>query len=222
MQKMKVQLINTEIENFLVFIKNQADPGFFFKWDCVQTFETNWDLTAEDLVGMYDRSFQNARSNRLWSGRKYSPKESMLAFLKFDADFCKSMFYDLFDESKDVNLRISRFIHHCNDLYDRLPAGRDKILDHYHTHKMVSLYLAFAFPQDHCLFDPDLFAGAGEKIGLKNPPQSYEYDRFIKLTKTVRLLLSKYQELINSYPLETDNSMIMVHDFYEWLGSSRT
>ncbi len=216
---MKVDLLNKAGERFAEYLESLQDEVFFFKWECQRTFRKEWNLGADDFGSMYDRSLRSSVSTRLWEGSKYSGKSAMTIMAHENPEFCRSMFRDLFNVEKDINQRASRFAYHCDELRSQLNQ-RIKILDHHHDIKLISLYLAFHLPADHCYFEPNRFAVACHQLGLKNPPAAYEFDRFLKLAKTVSLLLRRSRRLIEAYPFDTTDNLLLVHDFYEWLSKT--
>jgi hypothetical protein len=149
---------------------------------------------------MYDRSLENSRSRRLWKRESYEPKEMMLRFCELDREFVRHIFQDLFNENKDLDGRIGRFVFHCDEL---LAAWREvhpasKLNAHFHddNYQIVSLYLAFRYPAQYLLFDFDSFRRLMELLGSRDVPTVNELGRYFKVMRTIFTFLKKNEEIL--------------------------
>jgi len=113
---MNLQKIKNYIAEYKLHLQNSRELENAFKWESLKSFQDNWDIDAADFGKMYDASFQNQTSRRLWKGDNFFPKEMMLKFIELSPDFVRNMFRDLFDEKKEVENRITRFQFCCDRL----------------------------------------------------------------------------------------------------------
>ena len=195
---MKVNLINQYKDRFKEHLKSDKLRDERFKYENLSNYRQHWDLDELNVLSMYSRSYTSKTSNRLWGGSQNSGKEVMEQFIDMDKEFVRSMFRDLFDEKKAVNLRIDRFTFHCDELLGVLQRQHKKVDRHFHsTPELPFLYLCFEAPLTYPLYDFDLFSKALELFEVKSPLQSYEVERYHKLSKAIFTILSKDQRTPN-------------------------
>ena len=217
---MKVDKINAYKEVFRNHLQITQSYNELYKYECLQNFEAHWDLSALDLKTMYDNSLQSKLSGRLWGGSQNSAKEVMLLFLDMDKEFVRSMFRDLYNEDKDLGMRINRFVFHCDQMLEQLQAKQPKWTTHFHGEAEVALYLAFANPQRYPLFNYAPFAIMMQRLEVKSVPESYELERYFKLCKGLYTLLKRDEELVELHRkvradagFYEEDTAIMIHDY---------
>lgn len=191
-------------------------------WDAQQHFAQIWDIERLDFDAMYAESLHSDISNRLWTGVDYHPKESMVTFLKYEKEFIRSMFRDLFNEGKDLHLRISRFIFHCDELGKQIKKKEPKLLHHYHDEKMVMAYLALHDPQRYIFLDIPSFRSAMEAMQARNIPEYISIESYTKLMRIIQKFVSADPSLANGYRtlfhdprLYVGASMLLALDFVQ-------
>jgi len=217
---MIVAKINAYKEVLKEHLRITQDYNELYKYEALKNFQEQWDLSALDLKKVYDQSFQSPTSGRLWGGSTNSAKEYMLKFIDKDKEFVRSMFRDLYNEEKDVGMRVNRFLLHCDELLRQLQIKELKLNNHLHGPEEASLYLAFKYPDRYCLFNYGPFNIMMNRLEAKNVPQEFEVDRYFKLCKGLFTILSKDEEVMELYKkhLVGENyhqelSMLMVHDY---------
>jgi hypothetical protein len=223
---MQVKLLNQAFDQYKQFLRSpQADRNLYI-WESQRIFQENWGLEAGDLAKMYDQSLQNSRTRRLWRRESYEPKDTMLRFIGLSGDYFLQMFTDLFDESKSIEGRVDRFVFYCDQLLqdyrNRYPHRIDT--NHYHDdgYQMISLYLAFRFPDAYTLYRYDSFRLFLEKMGVANLPLANDFPRFVKVSRTVYKLMQKDEELMDLHRSRLQegvhymgDSLLGVYDFME-------
>lgn len=217
---MKVDKINAYKEVFKNHLTITQNYNELYKYECLQNFQTHWDLGALDLKTVYDKSYSSNISGRLWGGSTNSPKSIMLKFMDMDKEFVRSMFRDLYNEDKDLGMRINRFKFHCDQLLEKLQETEQQWNDHFHTDEEVALYLAFQYPKTYNLYNYGPFSIMMQRLELKNIPEDYQSERYFKLCKGLYTMLSKDEELLELHRAKRadevyygDNTMLMVHDY---------
>lgn len=217
---MKVDKINAYKDVFKEHLKVTQTYNELYKYECLKNFQDHWDLGALDLKTMYDKSLTSNISARLWGGSQNSAKSVMLQFLEINKEFVRTMFRDLYNEDKDLGLRISRFKFHCSQMLEEVQQGGSKLNHHFHNDEEVSVYLAFNAPEKYNLFNYGPFNVMMNRLEAKNIPQEFEIERYFKLCKGLYTMLSKDEELLAIHQEKRsediyfgDNTMLLVHDY---------
>lgn len=217
---MKVDKINAYKEVFKEHLRITQQYKELYKYECLNNFCQNWNLSDLDLKTTYDQSLQSSISGRLWGGSTNSAKEVMLQFIEMDKEFVRSMFRDLYNEGKDLSMRINRFQFHCDQLLEKLKESRPKLIDHLHGEEEVALYLSFNDPIVYPLFSYGPFAIMMQRLEVKSIPEKYELDRYFKLCKGIFSLLKRDEELMDLHRAHREESMYyqdytinIVHDY---------
>lgn len=207
---------------FPIFLMQRGEVPNLHLWEAQQNFQKVWDIERLDFDVMYDESLQNSISNRIWTGVDYHPKESMLVFLKYEKEFIRSMFRDLYNEGKDLHLRISRFIHHCDELVRQIKKKEPKLLHHYHDEKIVIAYLAMQDPARYTFLDVESFRDAMVHMRARNIPEHITIESYTKLMCIVQKFLSTDPSLANGYrtlfpdsKLYVSGSLLLASDFID-------
>lgn len=218
---MKVDKINAYKDVFKKHLEVTQSYNELYKYECLNHFQNNWDLAELDLKSIYDKSYSSNISGRLWGGSTNSAKQIMLKFLDLDREFVRSMFRDLYNEDKDLSMRMNRFVFHCDQLLEQLQTGGKKINNHFHGGSEVALYLAFNSPEDYNIFNYGPFSIMMTRLEAKNIPEEYQTDRYFKLCKGIYTILKKDEELMelhrskrNDDQYFKENTMLIVHDFF--------
>ena len=109
----KIQAAITDYNNWLL---HELHHPLVYKWESVQVFQLNWNPEDADPAAMFERSFQNSQTRRLWQTENWYPLRMMISFWRIEPGMVRAMFDDLFDESRDVEARIGRFLFGCDTL----------------------------------------------------------------------------------------------------------
>ncbi len=217
---MKVDKINAYKEVFRKHLEITQNYHELYKYECLQNYMEHWDLSELDLKAVYDRSYSSTISGRLWGGSTNSAKALMMKFLEMDKEFVRSMFRDLYNEDRDISMRINRFKFHCDQLLTQLQETEQQWNDHFHTDREVALYLCFQFPDRYNLFNYGPFSIMMQRLELKKLPEAYESDRYFKLCKGLYTMLSKDEALMELHRDRRkeamyygEDTMMIVHDY---------
>jgi len=221
---MKLALINKYAERFKTDLSNGLLDDRLFQYRILDNFQKNWNIESKDLAGMYKKCLQSDTSARLWGGSKNSAKEEMLKMIHVDQDFVRIMFRDLFDESKELLLRLARFMMYCKDMDSKVVKEFGKRIDHYHDLKVLSFYLSFSQPQKYCYYDFRKFLKFSKVIEIQKLPEEFEILRFFKITNSVFGILTKDEELIairkewlDGITNPTTSGLLLCYDFYTYV-----
>ncbi|MEZ4990929.1 MAG: hypothetical protein R2824_10975 [Saprospiraceae bacterium] len=63
---MQVQKIQESFALYRRFLQSEEAHKRLYLWEIQQHFQNNWDLEAENLAEMYDRSLQSDHTRRHW------------------------------------------------------------------------------------------------------------------------------------------------------------
>lgn len=194
------------------------------KHELVIRFNKHWSLDRIDLATMYGDCFQSDTSGALWGGSKFSARESMIYLLEHDPHFGRSIFRDLFNEERDIALRLVRCREHIAGFFKDLNRSEAGWMDPRHDDRQITLYLALAFPQHYTLFDYEHFLHSMLQLGMNKAPEPHEVVRFFKLSQTLFKMASQEVSLLQTYAEQIEGfvpSTMMVNDFYEYLQASK-
>jgi hypothetical protein len=223
---MQVKLLNQAFDQYKQFLQSpQADRNLYI-WESQQIFQDNWNLEVGDLAKMYDQSLQNSQTRRLWRRESYEPKDTMLQFIGLSEDYFLQMFTDLFDEDKSIDGRVDRFVFYCDQLLEEYRSRYPHRIDNNHYHdndyQMISLYLAFRFPDAYTLYNGNYFRSFLDKMGVVNLPLANDFPRFVKVSRTVHKLMQKDAELMDLHRRRLQEgvhymgeSLLVVYDLME-------
>lgn len=177
-------------------IIEHRDAAHLLPWECQKNFQDNWDIEELDFAAMYDRSIHSNVSVRLWKRDGYFPKEVMMDFIALDKEFTRSMFRDLFNEAKDAEGRVRRFVYHCDIFLEELKKKHKLASAHFHDDLyMPTLYLGLKYPEDYTTYSYGLFRGFMEKLGAKNLPIVDDVERYFKVMKVIQKLMLENEGL---------------------------
>lgn len=165
-----------------------------YKWESLQHFQTHWDLEAADPAAMYENSFYNSETRRLWQTETWQPKRMMAEFWRFDPMTVRLMFEDLYNETREAEGRIARFLFGCDALLSDYKKARPLSVDNNHYHgdfRMISLYLAFRYPEKYALYTFPDFQKAMMRLGSLDVPQANDPARYFRVLRTLMTFLEK-------------------------------
>lgn len=200
---MQLKKIQEALDQFKTHLGSEAKEEHLYIYESQKIFQENWNLESSDPASMYNRSLNNSQTRRLWNREHYEPKRMMLEFWRMQPDFVKQMFQDLFDENKKVDGRVGRFVFYCDELLteflEKHPRSRESKHFHQDGYQIVSLYLAFRYPDQYCLYHFDRFKRLLIALGTPDIPATHDFDRFCKVAKTLWGFIQKDEELMAAH-----------------------
>lgn len=118
-----------------------------FKWRGIKTFQDNWDLDTQNLSDMIKRSLYGV-SHMMVSQARF-PEGMIEDFAEREPDTVRTMFKDLFDESKDIVERFHSFKQKSADLLERVGNGAK---NHFQDERTIALYLWLRYPDKYYVY----------------------------------------------------------------------
>ena len=224
---MQVSKIQEAFRAYRNFLTGPTAEDRLYLWEIQRHFQENWDLEAEDLAEMYDRSLQSNHTRRHWRRENYEPKQMMLGFMSLEDNYLQQVFKDLFNERNEISGRVDRFVFHCDQLLQEYKRKHPRSIDNNHYHddgyQMISFYLAMRFPAEYCLYEGPAFVKLLELLGTRNLPQFDDFERFCKISRTLFKLMQKEEGLLELHQNRLDperhygeDSLLVVYDFYKF------
>lgn len=226
---MKVQLIEQNLQEYATYLQSMDSFDQGYLWQVMDGFIENWDIEELDFRQMFDKCFQSDQSLRLWKRENYFPKEMMLQLIDVERETMRSIFKDLLNEDKDLNLRVNRFIHHIDQMLQIVQRNDMKASTHFHGDlRFVFAYLAFCYPEKYPLYDGFNFSQFLIKVEARNVPKSHDPNIFKNLMKATRTLLLKDESVLTeidkinkSYGLNSEHMNLWVTDFYNFVATGQ-
>ncbi len=221
---MVVTKIQEQITAYKKWLSNQREHPNVWWLESVQHFQTNWQPDTPDLAAMFETCFQNAYSRRLWQADNWRPKEIMRLFFGYQPLTVKAMFDDLFNGTKDVEMRISRFLFGLDSLLSDYKSDHPTTVENNHYHddyRMIALYLAFRYPDQYAApYDFEVFSTALQRLGARELPLVNDLPRFFKVHRTLMTFLDKdpqvaqaFQKHLHPRKHYTGKSLMLAADF---------
>lgn len=191
---MVLSKIQSAISDYKKWLQGLRHHPFVYEWESVQQFQTHWNPDDADPADMFDRSLQNSETRRLWQTENWYPKRQMLEFWRFDARTVRAMFDDLFNETRDVEARVGRFLFGCDTLLRDYKRAHPTSVENNHYHddyRMIALYLAFRYPEQYAPYDFQVFQRAMTVFQARDIPQQNDLGRYFKVQRTLMTFLEK-------------------------------
>lgn len=225
---MQLKLLRQQFEAYHRFLQSPKADQRLYVWESQRIFQENWNLDAPDLEAMYHRSLENSTTRRLWKRENYEPKRLMRAFIRMEPDFVRSMFRELFDETKSIGLRAGRFVFYCDELLQSYKKANPRSIENNHYHgdyHMIFLYLAFRYPDRYSMYHFEYFVRTLEVLGVAELPKTHDLERFVKVSRTLYRLMEKEEHLLSAHRQRLraehyqEESYLLVYDFFAFCGS---
>jgi len=223
---MKLNAINHFKDAFADHLMQHFQKGSVyeegFKWDVIHQWKSNFSLEELEVHPRFDQSLQNEYSGRLWAGEKFSIKSEMISLMKQNPLLMREAFKDLFNETKDIDMRFSRFLFHCDQTLQELYDKDDRYNDHKQSNYSISLYLSLQFPDQYGLYEYEKFYKFMELVENRNIPSEQEKDRHFKSMRALYQVIAKDQEFMNGLNFMikdrsfTDKSLFLINDFIDF------
>lgn len=98
-----------------------------YKWEALKWFQDNWNINVTDFADMLNRSF--SQTYNLLASMNNFPAKMITGFAETAPEDVRSMYIDLFDESKDIYERINTFKLQSDLLLENMERERDSIIN---------------------------------------------------------------------------------------------
>jgi len=200
---MQVPKIKAYLALFPEWLATEEALAHLPLWETQQNWQTHFNVEARDLAEAYDLALDSKTNRRHYRRGGYDPKRAMLALMRWEPDFVRDAFRDLFSEDRQLEGRIQRFVFYVNELFNRFRDARPKDRTPSHNHdddyNMVSLYLMGQYPELYAPYSTALLMLICVKLGAKEVPPAADFPRFSKLLRTLRKFLTDDKAVMAAY-----------------------
>ncbi len=218
---MQLKKIQDFLEKYKKYLQTDRAYELLHWWEAQKNWQENWDLETENLAETFDKSLQNSETKRLWKREAYHPKQVMLDLIALQPDFAMQMFKDLFRESKEPLGRVDRFMFYSDQMLADFKKQNPNSIEnnHYQDYGIISLYLAFEYPNLYGFYDYKKFHNCLQQLGAANITENEDIARFFKTSRTLFNFMKKDPEIFALHQVRLDGtkhymgeSMLMVSE----------
>lgn len=225
---MQVPKIKAYLAKFPEWIATEEAQALLPLWETQQNWQTHFNVEARDLAAVYDAALDSKTNRRHYRRGGYDPKTAMLKLMRWEPDFVRDAFRDLFSEDRQLEGRIQRFVFYVNELFNRYldQHPKEHLPTHHHDddYNMVSLYLTGQYPATYAPYSTSLLMLVCSRLGAKEIPPAADFPRFTKLLKTLRRFLTEDEATMAAYEATLrpqdyqDTSALLVWWFFKMVG----
>jgi hypothetical protein len=186
--------IQESVAAYRQWLQSVRQHPHVYPWETLQNFQAHWNPDDPDPAAMYDRCLQNSETRRMWQTESWYPKRMMMEFWRFEPRTLRMMFDDLFNETRETEARIGRFLFGCDMLLRDFRRAHPTSVENNHYHgdyRMIALYLALRYPESYASYDFQVFRTALERFGARDLPQENYPARSFKVMRTLMSFLDK-------------------------------
>lgn len=190
--------IQESILAYKQWLRTVRHHPYLYEWETQQNFQRHWDPDDRDPAAMFDRCFQNSETRRLWQTENWYPQRMMSLFWRFEPGTVRAMFADLFEDTRELEARIGRFLFGCDALLRDYRRAHPRSVENNHYHddyRMIALYLAFRHTEQCAPYDLAVFRQALVQFGVRALPQEHDLGRYCKVLRTLMTFLDKDPEV---------------------------
>lgn len=173
------------------------------KWQAVNTFQKNWDLSRDDLGQMLADSMPGPQNSlKLDVQAHEQPLRAFWVLIsKGYSNEIRQLFMNLYDESKDIYDRVDTFRTEANKLiYTLNPEHPKKISGYRQTLKSISIYLFLKYPEKYYVYKytelHEMIKFLGDGYALKGKGDSQDLQAVMPFWEELRGLLFQDTELV--------------------------
>lgn len=165
-----------------------------YKWKAVEHFRNKWNIDAVIFSEMFKEAV--SKTYNLLTAAMFFPLGMLSSFAQKEPETVRAMFVDLYDESKDLQDRISNFMFQADELHKRNPGGKS----HYQGIRAISVYLWLKYPEKYYIYQYAIYDNVVQKLEadykIKKDGRPETLLEGFKFFDAIREELSKDKELI--------------------------
>ena len=148
-----------------------------YKWETAYRFRQHWNPDAADFAGMIETAFP--KSSNLIAGPSWFPVGMLKIFASNDPRAVRSAMLDLFDERRPLRDRMVAFSDRAGEWLKaenakRAEKGQQPAKNHFQDTRSMSVYLAFANPEQNYLYKTEMYRKFANAIGLDVPGNKFD------------------------------------------------
>lgn len=175
------------------FVQKQW-PEEKYKWEAVKCFQMNWDVNADDFAQMIRKALSQT-GNLLASANNF-PARMITKFAELAPEEVRSMFIELFDESRDTYERVANFKQKSGFLLERYGNGAAQ---HYQHENAICTYMWLRYPDKYYIYK------LGEIRVIADELESDYHFKRGAFAENIRNFIAFYDEICKE--LKQDNEL---------------
>lgn len=200
---MQVPKIQAYLSRFPAWLQTDEALAHLPLWETQQNWQQHFNPETKDLAASYDLALDSKTNRRHYRRSGYDPKQAMLTLMRWEPEFVREAFRDLYSEDRQLEGRIQRFGFYINELFNRFrdEHPKDRTPSHYHNddYNMVSIYLMGQYPTIYAPYSTTTLMLICARLGAKEIPPAADFPRYTKLLKTLRSFLVKDEAVMTAY-----------------------
>lgn len=148
-----------------------------YKWEAAYCFQQHWNHDAADFAAMLESSFPG--SSNLIAGPSWFPVGMLKIFAKNDPKAVRSAMLALLDEGQLLKDRMAAFANRAEEWLKvendkRAKKGTPPAKNHFQDTRSMSVYLAFANPEQNYLYKTEMYRTFAKAVGLDVPGNKFD------------------------------------------------
>ncbi len=191
---MVLSKIQDSIAQYKQWLQSIRHHPQVYEWESVQHFQAHWKDQSEDPGVMFEQCFYNSENRRMWQASNWEPRKIMQVYWDKYPATVRLMFNDLFNETREVEGRIGRFLFGCDELLRDFKRDNPTSVENNHYHgdyRMIAIYLGFRYPESYAPYDFVVFQTALTHLGARDIPQENDLSRYFKVLRTLTTFIDK-------------------------------
>ena len=196
---MKVAKIEKVKELFLKDLQSSKRSDQFVLRKAIKNWQSHFDVCSEELENILDISLETDVSGRLWEGSKYSYKSGLLMLAKHHIDLCQFTLKDLFNEDMSFDMRLNRYVFHCDQILTEIRKKDQKVNHHYQDYYFASLLTTLQYPNQYVPLKYDLLHNLFLYLEVLNIPHAEDIERIVKIYRNLYKVIYNDQEFMQKY-----------------------
>lgn len=138
-----------------------------YKWEAVKHFQDHWDINASDFGEMFTKATD--KTYNLLASMNNFPRGMIQNFASEDPEAARSMFINLFDETKDFIERVEKFQSDAEVIRAKNDDGTWK--QHYQNTNSISTYLWLRYPDKYYIYKYSECRAVAKELGSEFVPK---------------------------------------------------
>lgn len=141
-----------------------------YKWYIVAEFQKNWDIEAVDFYSMLNKAipetvntkYAKVKNNLLPVTSGFSARNLILLWIHNEPETVRQMFKELYDENKDLLMRINQFMNSAEALFQKYKKEKEN--NNGQDLRAVSVYLWLRYPEKYYIYKYSTCKACAEKL----------------------------------------------------------
>lgn len=139
-----------------------------YKWEAVKRFQDVWDINEPDFLTMFTNATD--KTYNLLGSMSSFPRGMIINFATADQEFTRTMFVELFDETRDLESRITKFIAAAEYMREKYDDGTWK--NHYQSTNSISTYLWLRYPDKYYIYKYSEYLSVAKELNFDFVPKA--------------------------------------------------